>query len=361
MKRERVFVVGASAGGLEPLQRLIGGLPGDFPAAVLVVLHLRADSSSALPAILGRAGRLPADRAEDGQPIEPGRVYVAPPDVHLVVRPGELGLVHGPTENGHRPAIDPLFRSAARVYGRGVVGIVLSGALDDGTAGLAAVKAAGGIAVVQSPADALYPAMPRSAMRRVDVDFVAPSSELPPLLVRLAGTHAPDDLPASATDPSPDPVEEALVPDQPPTGTTDGRVSGFSCPDCNGALWETHEGGVTKYRCRVGHAWTEAGLLLQQGDSLEVALWTALRVIGERAELAEKIRERAIARGHRHAAKLFDERLEEFGHDARVLRDVLGRPELAAVEERLAVLGQLGGEEEALSHADDPPGAEASR
>lgn len=361
MDLKRVIVVGASAGSIEPLQALMASLPADFPAALLVVLHLRADSPSALPAILDRAGPLPAIRATDRAPIEPGFIYVSPPDVHLVVRPGEVGLVRGPTENGLRPAIDPLFRTAARTYGAGVIGVVLSGMLDDGTAGMADIKARGGTAVVQSPGDALYPAMPRNVMRRVDVDYVAPSNELGSLLARIV------DSVSSTVEVAPqgsegttggdarvsDPVEQALAVDQPAVGARAGSVSGLSCPDCNGVLWETHEGSVTKFRCRVGHAWTEAALLSQQGDSLEVALWTALRVIGEGAELADRIRKRAVERGHHHAAKLFDERLEEFDNDARILRDVLRRPELAALEERVASFTQVGGDEEVLSRADE--------
>jgi two-component system chemotaxis response regulator CheB len=351
MDLRRVIVVGASAGGVEPLQRLVAALPVDLSAAVLVVLHLRADSFSALPAILDRAGALPASRACDREPIEPGRIYVSPPDVHLVVRPGEIGLVHGPSENGHRPAIDPLFRTAARVYGRDAIGVVLSGVLDDGTAGLAEIKQAGGTAVVQSPADALYSAMPRSALGRVDVDFVAPGSDIGAVLARLVADAPPSDGPPTSAAAQTDPLEQAVEPDGPATGRHGGTASGLSCPDCNGSLWETREGGVSKFRCRVGHAWTEAALLNEQGDALEVALWTALRVIGERAELAQRMRERAVDRGHQHAAKLFDERLKEFDHDARILRNVLTRPELAALEERLSVVSQIGGEEDALPRA----------
>ena len=353
MELKRVIVVGASAGGVEPLQHLAATLPADLPAAVMVVLHLRADSFSALPAILDRAGPLPAEHATDGQTILPGRIYVSPPNVHIVVRPGKIALVHGPTENGHRPAIDPLFRTAARVYRSDAIGVVLSGALDDGTAGLVEFKAAGGTAIVQSPADALYPAMPRSAMRGVEVDFVVPADDIGALLARIVGTGDPGGGSEHPADPRrPDPVEGAVSIAEPIVGRRDGPASGLTCPDCHGALWDTREGGVTKFRCRVGHAWTEAGLLTQQGDTLEVALWTALRVIGERAELTQRVRQRAVERGHHHAAKLFDDRIRAFDHDARILRNVLARPELAELEERLSVIAQLGGDEDAPSHAD---------
>jgi two-component system chemotaxis response regulator CheB len=184
-----LVVVGASAGGLEALRQLAAGLPADLPASVLVVLHIPPTGASVLPGILDRAGPLPATHAKDGSPLEHGRIYVAPPDFHLLVDDRTLRLEHGPAEHGHRPAVDPLFRSAARVYGERVVGVVLSGALDDGALGLAAVKAGGGVAVAQDPEDAMYPSMPRNAIDRGGADHVVVAADLAELVVRLVGAE----------------------------------------------------------------------------------------------------------------------------------------------------------------------------
>lgn len=195
-----LIVIGASAGGVEALLTIVRDLPVDLPAAICVVLHLPPTSPSRLPHLLTRAGPLPATHAENGEPLELGHIYVAPPDYHLLVRPGHLELSRGPRENRSRPAIDALFRSAALAYGRRVVGVVLSGALDDGTAGLLAVKQGGGLAVVQDPDDALFDGMPRNAIERVNVDVVAPGDVLAPLLARLASTLVDGNGGVPATD-----------------------------------------------------------------------------------------------------------------------------------------------------------------
>lgn len=190
MPRHDVVVIGASAGGLQALKQLFEGLPATFPAAVLIVVHVRSNGTGALPEILARAGRLPVEFAADGDAIVPGRVYVAHADRHLLITDDGLRVVHGPRENGFRPAIDPLFRTAARIYGSRVVGIILSGALSDGVYGLSVIKEHGGVAVVQHPADAIVPTMPRNAMSVVDADHVVPVSEMAALLERLTASHA---------------------------------------------------------------------------------------------------------------------------------------------------------------------------
>ena len=199
-----IVVVGASAGGVEALAELAASLPSELSAAVFVVLHLPPTGTSALPEILHRHGPLPAAHVKDGEPIQPGRIYVAPPDHHVLLRTGHVHLSRGPRENGHRPAIDPLFRSAAREYATRVIGLVLSGALDDGTAGLLAIKSRGGIAVVQDPADALYPGMPSNALGHVPVDHVLPAASIGKLLARLiaASAEPPSELPAAPGPPA---------------------------------------------------------------------------------------------------------------------------------------------------------------
>jgi len=232
-----IIVIGASAGGVEALKALIAGLPANLPAALFVVLHIPAQSPSLLPEILSRAGRLAATHAADGAPIRRGQIYVAPPDQHLLVERGRLRVVRGPRENRYRPAVDPLFRTAALAYGPRVVGVILTGALDDGTAGLLAIKQRGGVAVVQDPAEALYSGMPRSALEHVAVDYCMPLAEIAPLLARLIGEPTQEE----GMYPMPEELEQevrlaeidiaALTDDEHP-----GTPSAFSCPECGGVL-----------------------------------------------------------------------------------------------------------------------------
>jgi two-component system, chemotaxis family, protein-glutamate methylesterase/glutaminase len=317
-----VVVVGASAGGVEALVRLAASLPAQLPAAVFVVLHVPPTGTSALPDILGRSGPLPASHVKDGEPIEHGRIYVAPPDHHLLLRPGHVHLARGPRENGHRPAVDPLFRSAAREYATRVVGVVLSGALDDGSAGLAAVKSRGGLAVVQDPADALYSGMPLNAMQHVAVDHVVPAAAMGALLARLAAEPATE--PAG---PAPAAMEMEVEMEQFSMQAVErgqpGDPSGFSCPDCNGVLWAIQDGDLERFRCRVGHAWSPESLLTRQSESLESALWIALRSLEERAALARRLAAPARQRGHRITATRFEEQATEAQQAARMVRNLL--------------------------------------
>jgi len=317
-----IVVVGASAGGVEALTDLAASLPSDLSAAVFVVLHLPATGTSALPEILRRHGPLPAAHVRDGEPIQPGRIYVAPPDHHVLVRTGHVHLSRGPRENGHRPAIDPLFRSAAREYAARVIGVVLSGALEDGTAGLLAIKSRGGIAVVQNPEDALYPGMPGNAVEHAQVDHVLAAASMGKLLTRLLA-----DLAEPPADPAPTgmrvEVEMEGFSMEAFEGNHPGRPSGFSCPDCHGVLWQIKDGGLERYRCRVGHAWSPESLLTQQSEALEAALWVALRSLEERAALARRLAEPARRRGHAITATRFEEQAAEAQQAARLVRDLL--------------------------------------
>src|ERR1041384_7292509 len=186
MATRDIIVIGASAGGVQALSKLVAAFPPDLPAAVFIVLHIPSHAPSFLPDILARDARIPVAHATDREEIREGKVYVAPPDQHLLIEDRHVKLVHGPKENLHRPSIDALFRSAARWAGPRVIGVVLTGARDDGTVGMRAIKQCGGIAVIQDPEDALYPGMPRSALENAQIDFVLPIAEIPPLLVRLA-------------------------------------------------------------------------------------------------------------------------------------------------------------------------------
>lgn len=330
-----IIVVGASAGGVEALSRLAAGLPPDLPAAVFVVLHVPPYATSVMPRILSRAGPLPALHARDGEPIRHGRIYVAPPDYHLLISDGVVHLSHGPRENGHRPAIDPLFRSAAAAYGPRVVGVVLTGSLDDGTAGLAVIKQRGGVAVAQDPEDALYPSMPASAIENVAVDEVLPLEQIPPLLVRLAREPVMEEAA-----PPPDPVmmeDEIVKLDMDAVESTDwrGEPAEFACPSCGGALWEP-DGEPLQYRCRVGHAWSPDSLLVGQKANLEDALWMALRAIEEQRALSERLAERARRRGQKRAAVRFAEQATGAQRRAALIREVLLGTNLAEAAEQAA-------------------------
>ncbi|MEO8521322.1 MAG: chemotaxis protein CheB [Acidobacteriota bacterium] len=322
MPNRDIIVVGASAGGVEALSTLVAELPRSLPASVFVVLHV-SRGRSVLPEILTRAGRLPAVHPADGDPIERGRIYVARPDHHLTLNQGRIRIVHGPTENGYRPAIDPMFRSAARDYGRRVIGVVLTGALDDGTAGLAAVKEAGGIALVQDPDEAFASSMPRSARAFVKVDHVLPVRELGAMLVRLATEELEPADPG--TGPHVNTIETDLGPPNIAVDATDrpGKVSVVTCPECHGTLWESEERGIVRFRCRVGHVYSPESMLEAQTDSVDRALWVALRSLEERAALTHRLAERARSRNHNWVAKAFQERATAADEHASVIRDLL--------------------------------------
>jgi two-component system chemotaxis response regulator CheB len=284
-----VVAVGASAGGVEALRSLVGGLPPDYPGSMLVVLHLPRDAPSALPAILTRSGPLPARTAADGEELIPGRIYVAPNDHHMILLDGHIRLTRGPAENGHRPAIDPLFRSVARAYGRRAIGVVLSGSRDDGTAGLGTIASRGGTTVVQDPADALYPWMPRSAMEHLTPDHVLPAVKLGGLLAELTALELP-----KRSSPDDDPLLDAEVAMSglAPITTEDLPVSpaGYGCPACGGSLFELGgDNKIPRFRCRVGHAWSPESLLEEQAIALEGALWMALRALEEKSALSRRM------------------------------------------------------------------------
>jgi two-component system chemotaxis response regulator CheB len=317
-----LVVIGASAGGVEALRTLAASLPADFPAAIAIVLHVSPYGGSALPAILSRAGQLPARHAQHGEPMKPGELYVAPPDFHLLVHDEHFALSRGPRENGHRPAADALFRTAARGLGSRVVGVVLSGAMDDGTAGLAVVRERGGVTVVQDPADAMYPAMPASAMASMPVDHVVTIAELADLLVRRCTEEVQATAPAPAHRPA-RAAEVAGVDEEPAADPPSESRGRFSCPDCNGVLDDVHEGEVVRYRCQVGHAWSAESLLAQQSLALESALWMAVRSLEEKAQLCRQLAERADERGNTMSADRFRSGAAELGHAATLLREML--------------------------------------
>jgi two-component system, chemotaxis family, protein-glutamate methylesterase/glutaminase len=328
-----VVVIGASAGGVEALRNVAAGLPADFSSTVFVVLHLPPGGTSVLPAILARAGDLSASHPTDGEEIKTGHIYVAPPDNHMLIEDGVVRLARGPRENGHRPAIDPLFRSAARSHGPGVIGVILSGVLDDGTAGLAAVKAAGGRTVVQDPADALYPAMPESAITYVGPEHVLETNAIAPLLAELAG-QAPPEAPEARAEPALVLEETLVAADRSASEAPQpGEPSGFTCPECSGALWEADEEGVPRYRCRTGHQFSLETLLSAQAESIEAALWSAVRALEERAAMLRRVAQRMSSRGSTNSAFRYARQADQGIQHALALRQALHNLHAAGTED----------------------------
>lgn len=303
-----IVAIGASAGGVEALRTIAGHLPADLDAAVFVVLHIGIEST--LAAILDRAGPLPATDAEDGEPIRRGRVYVAPYDVHMLLRDGRIVLRHGPKENMARPAIDPLFRSAALAFGPRVIGVILTGGLSDGTAGLHAVKRRGGIAVVQDPKRALSPGMPESALHHVTVDHCEDIEAIGPLISRL--TSEPARAPPKAPAPEDIAIETAVAErEEAPPMEAEGRLgklSPLSCPECNGPLWEIADGDLLRYRCHTGHAYNADVLLAAKSEETERLLWNILRDYQQHAELVRRMAAREHEKRHDKTAAWLEER-----------------------------------------------------
>lgn len=325
MRHRDLIVIGASAGGIEAVQQLLRDLPEDLQAAVLVVLHTSARSESLLPQILGRAGVLAASHPKDGERIERGRIYVAPPDFHLLVEDGHMRVLQGPRENLHRPAIDPLFRSAAVWAGRRVIGVVLTGLLDDGTSGLMVVKAHGGAAIVQDPATAMFAAMPLHALEQVPDATVLPLQQIGAELVRLVREELPQETRTARSEGTTEEKETRFLEQEMPqmeNAERPGKPSVFACPDCGGVLWEMEENGFLRFRCRVGHAFTARHLDAEQRHAIETALWSALRALEESAALYQRMADRAD--GARLAtASQFLERAANREENARVLREFL--------------------------------------
>jgi two-component system chemotaxis response regulator CheB len=318
--KRNIIVVGTSAGGVQALCELFGHLPKDLDAAVFVVMHI--GSESMLPEILSKCGNLPAMSAEHEKRYERGRVYVAPPHCHLAIKDHVTILNRGPRENGHRPAADVLFRSAAREHREKVVGVVLSGGRDDGTAGLFTIKARGGIAIVQQPEEAMTPNMPQNALRMVDVDFCLPVRQIADVLVQLTKGKATNitESPNGGTN-----MDEQATADR-PTSQPPGQQIPIACPECNGPLYEVKEGELARFQCFVGHAFSPESLSEQHTEALERALWTAIRKLKERIVLHEElIKRKKRNKGEDELVKRLEESIGTSERDIKLLRDVLER------------------------------------
>lgn len=313
-----IVTVAASAGGFEPLRMLLAALPADFPASVLVVLHIPATGGRTLPRILDRAGLLPAAAAVDGEPLRTGRVYVAPPDVHLMVVDGMVRTSRGPRQNGVRPSADPLFRSAALYGGPRTIGVVLSGTLDDAALGAATVERLGGRVIVQDPADAAYSSMPRCALATTRHPEIRTAGAIAKLLIRLAREKV--EMPSG--EPPADLEEEvrSLLAGDPQITPSPRDYSGFICPECGGPLYHAREHAADSYDCLVGHGWSPESLLEEQASTVERAMWLAIRSLDERRRLTERLAESARSRGYAISAARFQAAAAEAALAADALR-----------------------------------------
>lgn len=319
-----IIVIGTSAGGVEALVALARSLPRKLAAAVFIVLHIPAHSPSMLPDILNRAGLLKTESATDNANIENGHIYIAPPNFHLLVERGHMRVVHGPKENRHRPAIDPLFHSAAQAYGPRVIGVILTGALDDGTAGLQTIKQCGGLAIVQDPQDALFPGMPTSALVHVKVDYTLPLNEIGPLLGRLSRVPSSGERAIAVSEGLNKELRvEQMDPAMMYTSERAGKPSVFSCPDCGGVLWEVEEENILRFRCRVGHAFSIESMLSGQSESVETALWMALKTLQENADLTRRMAGHARSHGRLSLVQHYEGRLRKINKRIEIIASVL--------------------------------------
>lgn len=338
MSNRDILAIGASAGGVEALQYLARRFRPDLPAAVLITLHLPRQSRSTMDEILTRAGPLPAAFARDGEPLQKSRIYLAPPDRHLMVDGDRLRLGLGPRENNARPAIDPMLRSLAACCGPRGIGVVLTGLLGDGASGLWALDQCGGVSVVQDPEDAAFPDMPLSALERLRPQHIARLSEMPVLLEGLV--HHPAGLPR----PVPDKIrQEVAIARSGHSGMNEmdriGRRSVLSCPDCQGVMWEIDEGELVRYRCHVGHTYAADLMSAAQDENLRRALASALRALDERVALARNLHKRAVDGDHRLLAKTWAERAREYERELEVIRASLRRMDELAANGQLSKTG----------------------
>lgn len=322
MNEHNIIVIGASAGGVSALTQLVSTLPADIQATIFIVLHLAPDGTSMLPQILMRHGKLPAFHPKSGDAIEIGKIYVAPNDRHLLIKDGQVLLSSGPKENGFRPSIDALFRTAAATYGSAVIGVILTGMLDNGSAGLVTIKERGGIAIIQDPKDALFPSMPEHALKVVTADYVLPLDQIPGRLVTLLQKDVIT-MPHNNNSQS----------DSAETGDLsniyehpEGEKTDIICPDCSGVLvkFQSGENGqLLNFRCRVGHRFSLYSLAEKQADTTEAALWAAVRALEESISISQRMQEHARNTKDTLSMKRYAEREREAENHADTIRQIL--------------------------------------
>lgn len=321
MRQREIIVIGGSAGSIDALKTLVAALPPTLSAAIFVVVHLSADSPGLLPSILEYISRLPVLVAADQLPIRTGHIYVAPPDQHLLLEQGWMRVTHGPKENRFRPAIDPLFRSAAYAFGAQTIGVVLSGMLDDGTAGLWAIKDRGGLAVVQEPTDALYPSMPQSAARAVTVDYRLRMSEMAAVLERLVREPLPAESEVPMSDTLAIEAKIAMAENALQSGVLRlGQPSYFTCPECHGVLVQIEEGDMVRFRCHTGHAYSQETLLAEVNEAIELGIWNAVRIMDEKNLLLRQMAQQLANHANADLAQRFTVKADEVEQRSQLVR-----------------------------------------
>lgn len=326
MRKRDIVVVGASAGGIKALAELVESLRDDLDAAVFVVLHIPPYSPSRLPEILSRSTRLNVVHPEDGDKVQKGKIYVASPDKHLLCENGRVIVRKGPKENRFRPSVDALFRSAAYTYGSRVIGVVLSGALNDGTSGLWTIKRLGGIAIIQDPDDASFKSMPDSVINYVGVDHSCPASEMGEVIANLTNQTAPK-VPARPADEIERLELEVVIAKQDNAFEMGimkmGELTPFTCPDCEGAFVGLNEGRTIRYRCHTGHAFTMSALLAGISETVHEKLWQAMRGLEESTMLLSQLGKIIKDSGHSDISDLFYEKSRETSDRAQMIHDSL--------------------------------------
>lgn len=322
----QVIVIGTSSGGLAALREFLAGLPSDLNAAVFVTMHI-GDQPSALPNLLAQSSQLPVGFALSEEQIQTGRVYIAPPDKHLLVKNGVIEIIRSAKENHSRPAIDPMFRSAAISYGSNAIGVLMTGELDDGVVGLQAIKAYGGLAFVQDPETAEAPSMPTNALRYVTVDGCLPLTELSQRLIQVINQRTAEATAAAESKRiEPFATENGLAEDFSKGGASAldeiGRVAGISCPECGGALWEV-DASSPRFRCHTGHAYTAAALFHAQDETIEEALWVAIRALHEKQLLLGRLVQSSKDAGRQGALREYELASEGLESHKATLRALL--------------------------------------
>ncbi|KAA6440686.1 chemotaxis protein CheB [Dyadobacter flavalbus] len=323
MKKSRVIVIGSSAGGVIALKALVASLPADFEVPVFIVQHIAPQVHSYLPEILNHAGHLKAKHPDDGEQIRNGHIYIAPPDHHMLIEDDHILVKKGPKENRFRPSVDALFRSAAYTYKNGVIGVVLTGMLDDGTSGMWAINQMKGITIVQDPLDAMYQSMPQNVLEHVNVDYIVPLAYIPELLIGLT-TIEMEELPVEE-DHNKElmkmEIDIAAQQNSFDKGIISmGTPSLLTCPECGGALNALTEGKITRYRCHTGHAYSSESLLEEVSETAEVKVWQAIRSLEERIMLLQKSAEKSKEAGNEDTAGNFLQKAEKTREATNLLR-----------------------------------------